>query len=58
VGEPDGKRPHGRPRRTWEDNTKMNLQEVGLGSMEWIELAQDGDRWRDLVNAVMNLRVP
>ena len=58
MGEPEGKRPHGRPRRRWEDNIKMDLQEVGLGSMDWIELAQDRDRWRDLVNAVMNLRDP
>ena len=58
VGKPEGKRSLGRPRRGWEDNIKMDLQEVGCGSMEWIELAQDMDRWRALVNAVMNLRVP
>jgi len=58
VGKPDGRRPLGRPRRRWEDNIKMGLQEVGYGGMEWIELAQDRDRWRGLVNAVMNLRVP
>jgi len=58
VGKPEGKRPLGRPRHRWEDNIKMNLQEVGCGGMEWIELAQDRDRWRTLVNAVMNLRVP
>ena len=58
VGNPEGKRPLGRPRRRWEDNIKMNLQEVGFGGMDWIELAQDRDRWRALVNAVMNLRVP
>jgi len=58
VGKPEGKRPLGRPRRRWEDNIKMNLQEVGCGGMDWIELAQDRDRWRTLVNAVMNLRVP
>ena len=51
-------RPHGRPRRRWEDNIKMDLQEVGCGCMDWIELAQDRDRWRALVNTVRNLRVP
>jgi hypothetical protein len=58
VGKPEGKRPLGRPRGRWEDNIKMDLQEVGYGGMDWIELAQDRDRWRALVNAVMNLRVP
>jgi len=58
VGKPEGKRPLWRPRRRWKDNIKMVLQEVGCGGMEWIELAQDRDRWRGLVNAVMNLRVP
>jgi hypothetical protein len=58
VGKPEGKRPHGRPRRRWEDSIKMDLQEVGSGVMDWIELAQDRDRWRALMNAVMNLRVP
>jgi len=56
-GKPKGKRPLGRPRRRWEDNIKMDLWEVGGGS-EWMELAQDRDRWRALVNTVMNLRVP
>jgi len=58
VGKPEGKRPLGRPRRRWEDNIKMDLQEVGCECMDWIELAQDRDRWRALVNAVMNLRIP
>ena len=56
VGKPEGKRPIGRPRRRWEDSIKMDLQEVGCGSMDWIELAQDRDRWRALVIAVMDLR--
>jgi len=58
MGKPGGKRPLGRPRRMWEDNIKMDLQGVGCGGMDWIEVAQDKDRWRALVNAVMNLRVP
>jgi len=58
VGKPEGMRPLGRPRRRWEDNIKMDLQEVECGGMDWIELAQDRDRWQELVNAVMNRRVP
>ena len=58
VGKPEGKRPLGRPRRRWEDNIKMDLKEVGCGRMNWIELAQDRDRWRARVSTVMNIRVP
>ena len=58
VGKPEGKRPLGRPRDRWEDNIKMDLKEVGCEGMDWISVAQDRDRWRALVNAVMNLRVP
>jgi hypothetical protein len=58
VGKPEGKRPLGRPRHRWEDNIKMGLQEVGCGGADWIELAQDKDRWRALVNVVMKLWVP
>jgi hypothetical protein len=58
VGKPEGRRPLGRPRRRWMDNIKMDLREVEWGGMDWINLAQDRDRWRALVNAVMNLRVP
>ena len=57
VGKHERKRPLGRPRRRWEDNIKMELQEEGCGDKDWIELAQDGDRWRVLVHAVMNLLV-
>jgi hypothetical protein len=58
VWRPEGKRPLGRPTRRWEENIKMDLQEVGWGCMDWIDLAQDRDRRRALVNAEMNLRVP
>ena len=57
VGKPEGKRPLGRPRHRWDDNIKMDLWEVGGGG-DWMELAQDRDRWRALVNTVMNLRFP
>ena len=57
VGKPEEKRPLGRPRRRWEDNVKTDIQEVGCGGIDWIDLAQDRDRWRVLVNAVMNLRI-
>ena len=58
VGKPEGKRPLVRPRRRWEYNITMDLQEVGCGGMDWIEVAQDRDRWRARVNAVINFRVP
>jgi len=58
VGKPEGKRLMGRPRSRWEDKIKMDLQEVGRGGEDWMELAQDRDRWRALVSTVMNLRVP
>jgi len=58
VGKLEGKRPLGRPRRRWEDNIRMDLQKMGCGSVDWIELAQDRDRWRVVVNAVMSLLVP
>ena len=58
VGKPEGKRPVGRLRRRWEDNIKMNLEEVGRGCGDWTELAQDRDSWRALVSTVMNFRVP
>jgi hypothetical protein len=57
MGKPEGKRPLGRPRRRWEDGIRMDLREIGWGSVDWIQLAQDRDRWRALVNTVMNLRV-
>ena len=58
VGKPEGQRPLGSPRLRWEDNIKMDLQEVGCRGMDWIDLTLDRDRWRALVNAVMNFRVP
>jgi hypothetical protein len=58
MGKHEEKRPLGRLRRRWEDNIKMDLQEVGCGVLDWIELAEDRDRWRGLVNALMNLRCP
>jgi hypothetical protein len=58
VRKPEGKRLFGRPRHRWEDNIKMDLQEVGCGGMNWIELAQDRDRWRTIVSTVINLWVP
>jgi hypothetical protein len=58
VVRPEGRRPLGRPRRRWEDNIKMDLREIGFGYVDWIDLAPDRDRWRALVNTVMNLRVP
>jgi hypothetical protein len=58
VGRSEGRRPLGRPRLRWEDNIKMDFQEVGWGGMDWIDMAQDRDRWRAVVSAVMNLRVP
>jgi len=57
VGRTEGKRPLGRSRCRWKDNIKIDLQEVGCGGMDWLELAQDRERWRAVVNAVMNLRV-
>jgi hypothetical protein len=57
VGKPEGKRPPGRPRRRWEDGIRMVLREIGWGSVDWIQLAQDRDRWRAVVKTVMNFRV-
>jgi hypothetical protein len=57
VGRPEGRRPYGRPSHSWVANIKMDLQEVGWG-MDWIDLAEEGDSWRAVVNALMNLRVP
>jgi hypothetical protein len=58
VGKPEGKRQLGRPRRRWEDNIRMDLREIGWSGMDWINVAQDRDQWRALVNTVMNRRVP
>ena len=58
VGKPEGKRLPGRPRRRWDVNIKMDLQDIGCGGMDWIELAQDRESWRALVNVEMNIRVP
>jgi hypothetical protein len=58
VGNPEGKRPLGRPRRRWVDNIKMDLREIGWDGTDWIDLAQNRDQWRALVNAVINLQVP
>jgi hypothetical protein len=58
VGKPEGERPLGMRRRSWEDNMKMDLRETGCGTMDWIDLVQDRDQWRALLNTVMNFRVP
>jgi hypothetical protein len=58
VGRPEGRRPLGRPRRRWEDNIKLDHREIGFGDVDWTHWARDRDRWRVLVNMVMNLRVP
>jgi hypothetical protein len=58
VGKPEGKRPLGRPRRRWVDNINMDLREIGWDGVDWIDMAQDSDQWRALVNTVLNLRVP
>jgi hypothetical protein len=57
VGKPEGKRPLGRPRRIWEDGLKIDLREIGWGNVDWIQLAQDRNQWRALVNTVINLRI-
>jgi hypothetical protein len=57
VGKPEGKRPRGRPRRRWEDGVRMDLMEIGWGNVDWIQLAQDKDRWLAVINTAMNLRV-
>jgi hypothetical protein len=57
MGKPEGKRPLERPRRRWEERIRMDLREIGWGSVDWIQLAQDGDQWRGFMNAVINLRV-
>jgi hypothetical protein len=58
VGKPEGKRPTGKPKSWWVNSIKMDLREIGWDGMDWIDVAQDRDQWRDLVNTVMNLRVP
>jgi hypothetical protein len=58
VGKPEGRRPLGRPRRRWVDNITMDLREIGRNGVDWVDLAQDRDHWRALVNTVMNIRVP
>jgi hypothetical protein len=58
VGRPEGRRPLGRPRRRWEDNIEIDLRKIGFGDVDWIHLAQDRERWRALVNTVMNILVP
>jgi hypothetical protein len=58
VGKPEGKRPLGRPRRRWVDNIKMDLMKIGWDGVDWIDMAQDRDQWRALVNTVLNIRVP
>jgi hypothetical protein len=58
MGKPEGKRPVGKPTRSWKDNIKIDLREIGWSGIDWIRLAQDRDQWRALVNTVLNLRVP